>query len=150
MVKVCEIENIIYYRNASIIQSRWKLYLSIKHKSANNIIQCWKNFKVKKYTSKIFLCFFCINEFNRFAKKIQKIWRIKNIRLHIKNEQCPISLLELKKIPWEDKILIENNNNIYCFLLDDLFSYFISGNPVICPLTRRDLRYYEIFNILRK
>ena len=35
----------------------------------------------------------------------------------------------------------------YGFSVDDLFNYYISGNKVICPLTRRHLRYYELFNI---
>ena len=150
MVKVCDIENIIYYRSACLIQNKWRIYLSMKHKSANNIIQCWKDFKLKRSLSKIFFCIFVIKKFNRFTKKIQKIWRIKHIKLNINNENCPISLLDLNNLKWEEKILLENNGTIYGFLLEDLFSYYVSGNPVICPFTRRNLRYYEVFNILKK
>tara|TARA_B100000524_G_scaffold245084_1_gene131435 strand:- start:2 stop:970 length:969 start_codon:yes stop_codon:yes gene_type:complete len=150
MVKVGDIENIIYYRSSCLIQNKWRIYLSIKNKSANNIIQCWKEFKLRKSVSKIFFCIFVIKKVNRFTKKIQKIWRIKNIKLNINNENCPISLLDLNNLKWEEKILLEKNEKIYGFLLEDLFSYYISGNPVICPFTRRHLRYYEVFNILKK
>ena len=117
MVKVCEIEEIKYYRNASIIQNHWKLYLKIKKKSANNIIQCWKKFKYKKNITKLFLCIFRLKHLNKFAKKIQYIWRLKHLKIKIKNENCPISMTPLNEIIWDDKFLLEYEETIYGFFL---------------------------------
>ena len=150
MVKVCEIRKIKYYRNACIIQNKWKSYLEIKIKAANNIIQCWNTFKYKKNITTIFLSIFKLKCLGNYTKKIQKIWRLKNIKIRTKNENCPISLLSLREIKWEQKILLEYEGIIYGFFVDDLFSYYINGSYTICPFTRRQLRYYEIFNLLKK
>ena len=150
MVKVCEIEKIKYYRNSCIIQNNWKIYLNIKKKSENHIISFWNIKKNKKNINRIFLCIFKLKYLNNCAQKIQKIWKIKNIKIKIKNENCPISMIPLNDIVWSKKILLEYEGTIYGFLLEDLFSYYSSGNCVLCPYTRRQLRYYEVFNILKK
>ena len=126
MVKVCEIEKIKYYRNACIIQNNWKIYFNIKKKSANNIIQCWKKFKYKKNINKLFICIFKLKHLNKFAQKIQNIWRLKNIKIKTKNENCPISMTPLDEIVWNQKFLLEYEETIYGFSIDDLFSYYIS------------------------
>ena len=81
-----------------MIQNKWRIYLGMKIKSANNIIQCWKEFKLRISLSKIFFCIFIIKKVNRFIKKIQKIWRLKHIKLNINNENCPISLIDLNNL----------------------------------------------------
>ena len=153
MVKVCDIENIKYYRKKhyfSIIQRKWKNYINNRNKSANIIIQYWKIFKKKKLLWDLFFIVIIQKKINYYAKKIQYLWKNKNMKIKIKNFDCPISLIPLKDIEWTKKILLENKEVIYGFSVDDLFNYYISGNKVTCPLTRRHLRYYELFNIVKK
>lgn len=153
MVKVCDIQNIKYYRKKhsfSIIQKKWRSYINNRNKSANIIIQYWRIFKKKKILWDLFFTVIVQKKINYYAKKIQYLWKNKNMKIRIQNFDCPISLIPLKDIEWNKKILLENQEVIYGFSVDDLFNYYISGNKVICPLTRRHLRYYELFNIIKK